>query len=151
MMKKNITSLLLMSLCFSSLIGASVEAESSIQTMVKLANYGHIDAKGLKALMDSKTPFVLLDARGNDWSDGNKIQGAILASYKNSPEELELIIPHTDTLVVVYCFSATCPLSPRLAQKLVDWGYANVVEFSGGLKEWRDVFGYPTEPIQDNT
>lgn len=109
-MKKNIMSLLLMSLCITSMIGASIAGTSSNQTEVKLADYGHIDAKGLKALTDSKTAFVLLDARGKDFSDANKIPGAIMASYKNSPEELDLIVPYTDTLVVVYCYTSTCPI-----------------------------------------
>lgn len=114
---------------------------------VKVATYGHIDAKGLKALMDASTPIFLLDARGNKWNDGTMIPGAILASYEFSSEELEQIIPNQNDLIIVYCYSFACPLSRYLTDKLVDLGYKNVLEYPGGLKEWRDVAGYPVAPI----
>lgn len=115
---------------------------------VKLATYGHIDAHGLKALIDANTPFVLLDARGHKWNDGTMIPGAILASYEFSSEELEQIIPNQYDLIVVYCYTSACPLSKYLANKLVEFGYNNVVEYSGGLKEWRDIAGYEVVPIE---
>lgn len=149
-MKKYIYSLLLASICFSPFVAFANSGERFLQSeeAVKTALYGHIDAKGLKALLDSKTPLVLLDARGDKWHDGNIIPGAILASYENSEEELKMLISSKDCLVVVYCFSFTCPLSSRLAQKLVEWGYTNVVEYPAGLKEWRDVAHYPVGSIQ---
>lgn len=152
-MKKIISSLLLSSICFSPFIGASTqEGERFLQSeeVVKSAIYGHIDAKGLKALIDARIPHTLLDARGDKWHDGNIIPGAILASYENTQQDLELIIPQKDGLVVVYCFSFTCPLSPRLAQKLVEWGYTNVIEYPAGLKEWRDIANYPVESIRES-
>ena len=90
---------------------------------------------------------MLLDARGNQWHDGNIIPGAALAWYEDSGEEFEKIIPDVETLVVVYCYSFTCPLSPRLATKLVELGYRNVVEYPAGLKEWRDIANYPVDTI----
>ncbi|MBX9924171.1 MAG: rhodanese-like domain-containing protein [Rhabdochlamydiaceae bacterium] len=149
-MKKSLFSLLLTSLCFAPFALSANSGERFLQSeeAVKMATYGHIDAKGLKALLDSQTPLILLDARGDKWNDGNIIPGAILASYENSEEELEMVIPTKDSLVVVYCFSFTCPLSARLAQKLVEWGYVNVVEYPAGLKEWRDIANYQVAPIQ---
>ncbi len=148
-MKKIIFALYLTSFCFYSFSNAVTEGERLLQSAetVKLAQYGHIDTKGLKALIDSQFPFVLLDARGNQWKDPNIIPGAILVSLENSPEELEMIIPNKDALVVVYCFSITCPLGPKLAQKLVQWGYKNVIEYPAGLKEWRDIANYPVDII----
>lgn len=115
---------------------------------VKLATYGHIDARGLKALMDANPSFLLLDARGNKWNDGTMIPGAILASYELSQEELEQIIPSKNDLIVVYCYTFTCPLSRYLTDKLVELGYNNVLEYPGGLKEWRDIAEYPVVPIE---
>ncbi len=120
-----------------------LQSEEAVQTAV----YGHIDARGLKSLIDAKTPLTLLDARGDKWHDNSIIPGALLASYEYTPEELQRLIPHADSLVVVYCFSFTCPLSTRLAVKLVELGYTNVIEYPAGLKEWRDVAGYPVEDI----
>ena len=116
---------------------------------VKQATYGHIDARGLKALMDANASFFLLDARGNKWNDGTMIPGARLASYEFSQEELEQIIPSHHDLIVVYCYTFTCPLSRYLTDKLVELGYNNVLEYPGGLKEWRDVAEYPVVFIED--
>lgn len=148
-MRKILCCLLLSITAVSSL--AATESGRFLQSeeVVKSATVGQIDAKGLKALLDSYTPFIVLDARGNNWHDGITIPGANLASYQSSPEEIDFIIPHHDTLVVVYCYSFTCPLSQRLANYLVELGYINVIEYSGGLKEWRDIAGYPVEVIRD--
>jgi rhodanese-related sulfurtransferase len=118
-----------------------VQSEIAVTT----AEYGHIDAKGLKSLIDSGLPIVILDARGHKWSDPNKLPGALSASYESSFDELETIIPTQQTLVVVYCYSSTCPLCCKLARRLVEFGYDNVVEYPGGLKEWRDIAEYPVE------
>lgn len=148
-MKKWICTALLLTACLSTASCVAVDGERFLQSeeAVKMATYGHIDAKGLKALVDSKAPFTLLDARGNDWHDGTKIPGAVLAWYEDSAESLEAILPNKESLVVVYCFSFNCPLSGRLAQKLVDLGYENVIEYPAGFKEWRDIANYPVEQV----
>lgn len=141
--------LLTLTSLFTSSLATAAEGERFLQSeeAVRTAAYGHIDARALKALLDAKTSLVLLDARGNKWHDNSLIPGAQLASYEYTSEELHRLIPHADSLVVVYCFSFACPLSTRLAVKLVEMGYTNVVEYPAGLKEWRDVAGYPVEEI----
>jgi rhodanese-related sulfurtransferase len=150
MKKSAMTLILATSLCVSSLSYAVVEGERFLQSeeAVKTATYGHVDAKALKALLDAETPMVLLDARGHKWHDASIIPSAKLASYEYAPEDLENLIPNPDTLIVVYCFSFTCPLSGRLADKLIELGYKNVMEYPAGLKEWRDVANYPVEAIE---
>lgn len=150
-MKKNISYILLMLVCCFSFANAMVEEPICVQSeeAVKEALYGHIDAKGLKAMIDSQTPFILLDARGRNWHDIGIIVGAKLASNEYSPEEIEQIIPYHDSLVVVYCFTSTCPFGNRLIDKLLEYGYTNIVKYPGGLYEWRDVAHYPTELIQE--
>ncbi|MBA3816967.1 MAG: rhodanese-like domain-containing protein [Parachlamydiaceae bacterium] len=146
---KKILFCLLSSLCFYSSIGAVVEGERFPQSeeAVQLATYGHIDAKGLMNLIGAGIPHLMLDARGNEWHDGNIIPGALLAFYDYSSEQLSQLVPQKNTLVVVYCHSFSCPLSDRLAQKLVSLGYENVLEYPGGLVEWRDIAAYPIEKI----
>lgn len=148
-MKRTIYTLALTCLCFSLSMEAVVKGERFKQSekAVKLATYGHIDAKGLISLMDSNVPFVLLDARGDDWKDGTIIPGAKFASYKNSLKQISQIIPHRHSLIVVYCYSFNCPFSAKLANKLIGWGYTNVVEYPAGLTEWRDVANYPVEAM----
>lgn len=151
-MKKIIKICLVAVICCSAfaLHSAEIDGSRCIQSeeAVKEAVYGHIDAKGLKALMDAQIPFILLDARGHKWSDGTKIVSAELASYQDSQDELREIIPDLDTLVVVYCYQFTCPLGRYLSDKLVEYGYQNVIEYPGGLREWRDVADYPIVSIE---
>ena len=145
-----ISSILSAMLCITAIGHAQGEGERCQQSeeAVQAAVYGHIDAKGLKAVLDARMPLVLLDGRGNNWHDGTIIPGAKLAWYEDSAEDFAKLIPNLDTLVVVYCYSFSCPLSPRLAQKLVDLGYRNVVEYAGGLSQWRDVAHYDVETIE---
>lgn len=134
----------------TSAFALSGEGARCVQTeeAVKTATYGHIDARGLKALIESNTPLTLLDARGHKWNDGTMIPGARLASYQFSEAELLEVIPNKEELIVVYCYTFSCPLSRYLTDKLVELGYQNVLEYPGGLKEWRDVAEYPVIPIE---
>jgi len=149
-MNKAMILILATNLCISSFGYAATEGERFLQSeeAVKQATYGHIDARALKALIEAEIPFVLLDGRGDKWHDASVIPGAKLASYEYAPEELENLIPNRDALVVVYCYSFTCPLSGRLADLLVGLGYKNVMEYPAGLREWRDVANYPVETIE---
>lgn len=120
-----------------------LQPKESVQNAV----YGQIDAKGLKSMIDSKVDFTLLDARGNNWKDNNIIPGAKMASHEFATEELESIVPDKNSLVVVYCYSFTCPLSKLLTDKLLEAGYTNIIIYPAGLTEWREAAGYPVDEI----
>ena len=107
---------------------------------------GRLDTPGLKALLDSGSSLVLLDARGDKWNENAIIPGAQLAWHED--KNFDALIPTKDTLVVVYCFSYTCPYAGKLVKKLHKLGYTNLVEYPPGLKEWRDIAGYPVDKIQ---
>jgi rhodanese-related sulfurtransferase len=124
--------------------GEIVQEPAQVQSA---APFGTIDSKALKALMDTHTPMVLIDARGDDWNVGTTIAGAKLARHDSPVELFSKLIPQKDTLVVVFCYSASCPLGPKLRDKLVSLGYTNVIEYQGGVTDWRDVAKYPTEPL----
>ncbi len=49
-----------------------------------------------------------------------------------------------DKEIVVYCASFECRASPAAARKLEELGYTRVLEYEGGLADWRDA-GYPLE------
>lgn len=136
--------LVLTSLCVNSTYASVVKETPGLK---EYGVCGHIDTRGLKAMIDSQIPFVLLDARGKMWQVDEKIPTAQLLSYKDSLNEAVAIIPHLDSLIVVYCFSSTCPYSGRLVKQLQAWGYSNIIEYTAGLKEWRDDAHYPIEKI----
>ncbi|HEV8051897.1 MAG TPA: rhodanese-like domain-containing protein [Parachlamydiaceae bacterium] len=148
-MKEFILFILIAVFCTSIYNYADLGGSCFLPTNESVQNsiYGEIDAKGLKSIIDARVPFTLLDARGNNWNDNNIIPGAKMASHKSEEEELESNIPDKDSLVVVYCYSSTCPLANKLALKLIEAGYTNIIVYPAGLTEWRDSAGYPVDEI----
>lgn len=130
-------------LCLYPLLGAGCqENRFSHDSSPFGRNYGVIEARAVKVLMDSEIPFVLLDARGGRWKDPNILPGAQFASYESSEEEIAALVPNKNSLVVVYCYSAACPLGNKLIERLVELGYRQILYYPGGLNEWRDIAQY---------
>jgi len=150
MKKTTLFLLLIITICAPSLNYAFSEDEICIPSLesIQFATHGNIDAKGLKTMIDSGTPFVLLDARGTRWHDIGIIPGAKFASNEYSAEEISTLIPNSESLVVVYCFTYTCPFANRLVDHLLTLGYKNIIKYPGGLSEWRDVAQYPVEQAE---
>jgi hypothetical protein len=107
-----------------------------------------IDETTLKEMMDSGSPFILLDARGDHWNDKNIIPGAKLAASDFSEARLATLIPDKMSLIVVYAFSSSCPKGRMLVDKLTSLGYEKIMEYPEGLEVWRDVSGNPVDEIK---
>jgi rhodanese-related sulfurtransferase len=105
--------------------------------------HGTISTQGLKALIQSKVPLIILDAREASYDNGQRIPGAKSMTEQATPEEIRTIIPSKDALVITYCSNPECPASPALADRLTDLGYTNVLEYPEGLAGWLDA-GYET-------
>jgi len=101
-------------------------------------SYGHIDTKGLEALINSKASLTLLDARTKEHDEGSRIANAKLLPYDSSSEIIVKELPSKDSLIIVYCASEKCPLSGRLAHALVKNDYKNVIKYPEGLQGWID-------------
>lgn len=112
-----------------------------------MSNYGHIDAKALKSLIDTDVPMVVLDARSKKWDDGRRIPNAQSLTPETAPEVYAETIPDKESLVAVYCGGGQCPAGAQVVKNLRNAGYTNVMEYSGGIKEWADVNNYPIERI----
>lgn len=97
-----------------------------------------ISTAGVKALIDSGTAFSLFDARSGKWDDGKRIPGAKSLNDGSSEEEIAAALPEKDALVVTYCGGVKCPASAKLAAKLKDLGYNNVVEYPEGIAGWTE-------------
>lgn len=105
-----------------------------------------IDAAGLRTLINAKVPVVIVDARTGKWDDGMRIPGAraikdCTGSCWTKAETYKNVVKSKDALVVTYCGAKACPLSSMVAKKLRAAGYTNVVEFKGGVAEWKQA-GY---------
>lgn len=103
-----------------------------------------ISADDLLAWYCHKVPMTVLDARGKQYLNGVKLPGARWPSLRVCDDVIFALVPAKDSLVVVYCSNVECPASGWLAERLLELGYTNIYEYSGGIDEWLDR-GFPTE------
>ena len=97
------------------------------------ATYDQISGAEAKALMDSESGYIILDAREQDEYDEGHIPGAILIPYGEIADRAEKELPDKNQLILVYCRSGR--RSKIAAEELVKLGYTNVKEF-GGIIDW---------------
>ena len=97
------------------------------------ATYEQISGAEAKALMDSESGYIIIDARTQEEYDEGHIPGAILIPEYEIADRAEKEIPDKDQLILVYCRSGR--RSKIAAEELVKLGYTNVKEF-GGIIDW---------------
>ncbi len=86
--------------------------------------------------------FVLVDVRDREDYEEEHIKGAIsipLREVNMRAKTFEL-----DREIIVYCGSFTCQMSVKAAKILTSKGFKEVVEYEGGLLDWKGA-GLPTE------
>ena len=88
-------------------------------------------AEGLKMMADS-SDFILLDVRRADEFAAGHIPGAVLFTNElMTKADAEKLLPNKNQRIYVYCRSGR--RSKEASQKLVDYGYSNVIEIGGIL------------------
>ena len=97
------------------------------------ATYDQISGAEAKALMDSESGYIIIDARTQSEYDERHIPGAILIPEYEIADRAEKELPDKDQLILVYCRSGR--RSKIAAEELVKLGYTNVKEF-GGIIDW---------------
>ena len=97
------------------------------------ASYDQISGAEAKALMDSESGYIIIDARTQEEYDEGHISGAILIPEYEIADRAEKELPDKDQLILVYCRSGR--RSKIAAEELVKLGYTNVKEF-GGIIDW---------------
>lgn len=107
--------------------------------------YGEIDTRALAALIQARTPMVLLDARAGKYDDGRRIPGAKALAPGATAEQAAQVIPTKETLVVAYCTNLKCPASRLLAEQLAKLGYTNLLKYPEGIEGWAAA-GMKVEP-----
>lgn len=96
-------------------------------------SYEKISMDEAVELMEEEEGYIILDVRRDDEFAAGHIPNAI-----NVPNEIigdgEIAeLPDKDQMILVYCRSGN--RSKQAAQKLVDLGYTNIIEF-GGIISW---------------
>ena len=85
---------------------------------------------------------VLVDARAAAYYQTEHIPGAISLPAASSPADFATFVAKYPkaTPLVVYCGSASCPLSNQLVSQLMSqYGYTNIREMPGGFVEYRQI------------
>ena len=114
--------------CFA-VLGCANEAKKSDTP----PTYEQISGKEAKELMNSRTDYVIIDARTQSEYETGHIPGAILIPEYEIADRAESELPNKDQLILVYCRSGR--RSKIAAEELVKLGYTNVKEF-GGINDW---------------
>ena len=98
------------------------------------ATYDQISGAEAKALMDSESGYIIIDARTQSEYDEGHIPGAILIPEYEIADRAEKELLDKKQLILVYCRSGR--RSKIAAEELVKLGYTNVKEF-GGIIDWQ--------------
>jgi rhodanese-related sulfurtransferase len=81
--------------------------------------------------------FTLVDVLGRDSYEKEHIPGALSIPLDDLEQEAERFLDKNDT-IVVYCASFVCTASTTAAQKLEEMGYKKVLDYKGGLKDYKE-------------
>ena len=98
-----------------------------------ITSYEQISGAEAKALLDSESGYIIIDARTQSEFDEGHIPGAILIPEYEIAERAENELLDKNQLILVYCRSGR--RSKIAAEELVKLGYTNVKEF-GGIIDW---------------
>lgn len=88
-------------------------------------------------MMNSGKKFTLIDVLPKDSYFREHIQGAISLPLDDIEEKAAKVLKKDD-LIVTYCASFQCQASAKAADKLLSMGYSNVLDYKGGLKDYRE-------------
>lgn len=83
---------------------------------------------------------ILVDARPKATFDAGHIPGAVSLPDASQPFDFAAFANKysKDTVVITYCSNTECPVSLKLAAKLIhDYGYKTVRYMPGGYQEWQ--------------
>ena len=134
-------SLLLASVLLVSFGGCKAKEEAPLSTaapttktteMINMT-YEQISQSEAKEIMDTKSDYIIIDARTQEEYDEGHIENAILIPEYEIQEKAPELIPDKNALILVYCRSGR--RSKIASEALAELGYTNVKEF-GGIIDW---------------
>ena len=85
-------------------------------------------------IMQEQSGFIILDVRTAQEFNGGHIPNAINVTNESITDKQPEQLPDKNQMILVYCRSGR--RSKQAAQKLVDMGYTNILEF-GGINTWQ--------------
>ncbi|MAF94868.1 MAG: hypothetical protein CMM60_03840 [Rhodospirillaceae bacterium] len=99
-------------------------------------NYKTITGNDLITFMESDQIFFLVDVLSREHYVQEHIPGAISIPFEEIGHQAKQMFKKDD-MIIVYCASFACQASSLAASKLVAFGFNNVYEYEGGLKDYK--------------
>jgi rhodanese-related sulfurtransferase len=97
----------------------------------------------LMRMVSSGEKFKLVDVLDKGHYEKEHIKGAISLPLDEIEKKAGRMLKKDET-IVVYCASFDCQASTKAAEKLLSMGYKNVLDYKGGLKDYKET-GLPLE------
>ena len=120
------------------LLAVVVALSAALFSTAAETEYRVIATDGLKAIIDEKKDFVLVDTRTPEEFQEAHIKGAISIPEKMFEEKLSLLPSGKNSLVVLYCNGVKCGKSQKAAKKAEAAGYRNLVIYAEGFPVWEE-------------
>jgi rhodanese-related sulfurtransferase len=79
---------------------------------------------------------TLVEALPEDVFAEGHLPAAVNIRPRRCAELAPTLLPDPDAHIVVYCGSADCDASLRVAQHLINLGYHRVHRYTGGKRDW---------------
>lgn len=98
-----------------------------------------IRARELKTMMDRRDDLTVINVLDREAFDEEHIPGSVNVPLDDDEflASVEELAGGTDETVVVYCASRDCQASPKAARRLTAHGFTDVIDFEGGMAEWK--------------
>jgi rhodanese-related sulfurtransferase len=103
-----------------------------------------ITTEGLKEKMDKGEEFVLVDVRDTPEYEEEHIVGAVHLLISEMNEKKVNSMFDKNDLIITYSEDIDCPAKKIAAEKLIDYGFKNVIAYDESWKAWMEA-NYPTE------
>ena len=93
-----------------------------------------IDVRSVKALLDRKEDFLLLDCREQDEFNVARIAGSTLIPMREIPNRLSELEPFQEKRIIIHCHHGG--RSSRVTNWLRQQGFASAQNMTGGIDAW---------------
>ncbi len=103
-----------------------------------------ISTEELKEKNEKREEFILLDVRDTADFEEEHIVGAVHLLISEMNEQKVDSMFDKDDLIITYSADINCPAKKIAAEKLIGYGFKNVIAYDESWKAWKEA-NYPTE------
>ena len=103
-----------------------------------------ITTEELKEKMDKGEDFILVDVRDTPEYEEEHIVGAVHLLISEMNEQKVNSMFDKDEQIITYSEDINCPAKKIAAEKLIEYGFKNVIAYEESWKAWKEA-DYPTE------